>query len=60
MKGAKITQTEAKAQDGFLASLRLLISPITSENNTRKQDKHYFRLYTPLITRQDHIAKVKR
>ena len=36
MKDAKIMQTEAKAQDGFLASLHSLISYITSENSRRK------------------------
>lgn len=51
MKDAKITQTEAKTQDGFSASLHSLISFITSENNPRKQDKHYFRLYTSLVAR---------
>lgn len=40
MKDAKITQTEAKTQDGFLATLHSLITFITSENNLRKYDKH--------------------
>ncbi len=40
MKDAKITQTEAKAQDSFSATLYSLISYITSENNPRKHYKH--------------------
>lgn len=36
---AKVTQMEAKDQDGFLSSLRSLISSITSENNPKEQNK---------------------
>ena len=34
MKDAKITQTEAKAQDGFLASLHSLITHVKSKKST--------------------------
>ena len=39
MKDAKITQTEAKAQDGFLASLHSLITHVKSKKSktTRKK-----------------------
>ena len=41
MKDARITQTEAKAQEGFLASLHSLISYITSENNLKEQRRYF-------------------
>ena len=45
MKDAKVTQTEAKDQNGFLSSLHSLISSITSENNPREQDYGHIRTY---------------
>ena len=41
MKDAKITQTEAKAQDGFLASLHSLITHVKSKKSktTRKNPR---------------------
>ncbi len=39
MEDAKVTQMEAKDQDGPLASSHSLISSITSENNPKEQSK---------------------
>ncbi len=49
MEDAKVTQMEAKDQDGFLAPLHSLISSVTIENNPREQSKDLSCIYRMLI-----------
>ncbi len=39
MKDAKVTQTEAKDQNGFLSSLHSLISHVKKLKNPKQQEK---------------------